>query len=52
MSNAKEVIKDWKQNKGFPYYPEDRRWRDDEFNKLLSFKRDTLIDTQNKIIGQ
>lgn len=52
MSNAKEVIKNWKQNKGFPYYPEDRKWRDDEFNKLLSFNRDTLLDTQNKIIGQ
>ena len=52
MSNAKEVIKNWKENKGFPYYPEDRRWRDDEFNKLLSFNRDTLLDTQNKIIGQ
>ena len=52
MSNAKEVIQDWKQNKGFPYYPEDRKWRDDEFNKLTSFNRDTLLDTQNKIIGQ
>lgn len=52
MSNAKEVIKDWKENKGFPYYPEDRKWRDDEFNKLTSFNRDTLLDTKNKIIGQ
>ena len=52
MSNAKEVIQDWKQNKGFPYYPEDRKWRDDEFKKLTSFNRDTLLDTKNKIIGQ
>ena len=49
---AKEVIKNWKENKGFPYYPEDRKWRDDEFNKLTSFNRDTLLDTPNKIIGQ
>ena len=47
MSNAKEVIQDWKQNRGFPYYPEDRKWRDDEFNKLTSFNRDTLLDTKN-----
>jgi len=30
MSNAKEVIKDWKENKGFPYYPTDKKWKDKE----------------------
>ena len=34
--NAFDTMKEWK-SKGFPYYPEDRKWRDDEFNKLLSF---------------
>ena len=51
MSNAKQVAQDWK-SKGFPYYPEDRKWRDDEFNKLMSFNRDTLLERQHKIIGQ
>ena len=50
--SAIDVVRDWKDNKGFPYYPEDRKWRDDEFNKLMSFNRDTLLDTKNKIIGQ
>ena len=52
MSNAKEVIKDWKENKGFPYYPTDKKWRDDKYNQLLSFKRDTILDRQHKVIGQ
>ena len=30
-------------NKGFPFYPTDRKWRDDTFNQLYNFKRDTLI---------
>ena len=42
---------DWKQ-KGFPYYPKDRKWRDNIFNQLINFKRDTLVDRKNKIIGQ
>ena len=48
--NAFDTMKEWK-SKGFSYYPEDRKC-DDEFNKLMSFNRDTLLDTQNKIIGQ
>ena len=51
MTNAIEVVRDWKDNKGFPYYPEDRKWRNDEFAKLTSFNRDTLLDRQHKIIG-
>ena len=39
-------------NKGFPYYPTDDKWRGEIFNQLLSFKRDTLVDRKNKIIGQ
>ena len=39
-------------NKGFPFYPTDRKWRDDTFNQLYNFKRDTLIDRKNKVIGQ
>ena len=50
--SASEVVRDWKDNKGFPYYPEDRKWRNDEFAKLTSFNRDTLLDRQHKIIGQ
>ena len=52
MSNTKEVIKDWKENKGFPYYPTDKKWRDDKYKQLLSFKRDTILDRQHKVIGQ
>ena len=37
MTNAIDVVRDWKDNKGFPYYPEDRKWRDEEFKKLTSF---------------
>ena len=29
-----QVHDDWKQ-KGFPYYPKDRKWRDNIFNKLI-----------------
>ena len=42
-----QVHDDWKQ-KGFPYYPKDRKWRDNIFNKLINFKRDTLVDRKNK----
>ena len=51
MDNIKEVHDSWKQ-KGFPYYPTDTKWRNDIFNQLINFKRDTLIDRKNKIIGQ
>jgi len=54
-----QVHDDWKQ-KGFPYYPKDKKWRDNIFNQLINFKRDTLIkiikDKETKIehksIGQ
>ena len=49
--NIKEVHDSWKQ-KGFPYYPTDTKWRNEIFNQLINFKRDTLIDRKNKIIGQ
>ena len=43
---------DFIKDKGFPYYPTDRKWRDNLFNQLVNFKRDTLIDRESKIIGQ
>ena len=46
-----EVHDEWKK-KGFPFYDKDIRWRNDKYNKLVNFKRDTLIDKKNKIIGQ
>ena len=46
-----EVHDSWKE-KGFPYYPTDENWRKDKYNQLVSFKRDTLIDRKNKVIGQ
>ena len=37
MSNASEVVRDWKDNKGFVRYhtTEDRKWRNDEFQKFF-----------------
>ena len=53
MSNAKEVVRDWKDNKGFPFYPEDKKWRDKEYASLSEFKRENLWDrTHNIIINQ
>ena len=46
-----EVHDSWKE-KGFPYYPTNKEWRNEIFNQLVNFKRDTLIDRKNKIIGQ
>ena len=43
-----QVHDDWKQ-KGFPYYPKDKKWRDNIFNQLVNFKRDTLVDRRNNI---
>ena len=39
-------------DKGFPYYPTDTKWRNDIFNQLVNYRRDTLVDRKNKIIGQ
>ena len=38
-----QVHDEWKQ-RGFPYYPKDKKWRDNIFNQLVNFKRDTLVD--------
>ena len=46
-----EVHDTWK-TRGFPYYPTNKKWRDEIFNQLVNFRRDTLIDRKNKIIGQ
>ena len=46
-----EVHDSWK-SKGFPYYPKDEDWRNNIYQQLISFKRDTLVDRRNKIIGQ
>jgi len=40
------------KEKGFPYYSTDRRWRDEKFQNLVTFKRELIIDRKNKIIGQ
>ena len=46
-----QVHDDWKQ-RGFPYYPTNKIWRDNIFNQLINFRRDTLVDRRNKVIGQ
>ena len=48
LKEAHDTIK----SKGFPYYPKDEKWRNNIFNMLLSFRRDTMIDHKNKVIGQ
>jgi hypothetical protein len=48
MSEVIEQIKD----RGFPYYPEDSKWRNHKFDGLLSFDRTNLVDRKNKVIGQ
>ena len=46
-----QVHDDWKE-KGFPYYPKDEDWRNNIFNQLINFKRDTLVDRRTNVIGQ
>ena len=46
-----ETHDQWKE-KGFPYYPTNKKWRDEIFNQLVNFRRDTLIDRKNKIVGK
>ena len=48
--NLQQVHDDWKK-RGFPFYPTNQKWRDEIFNQLVNFRRDTLIDRKNKIIG-
>ena len=48
LKEAHDTIK----SKGFPYYPKDDKWRNKIYNQLLSFKRDTMVDHENKVIGQ
>ena len=48
LQNTHDTIKD----KGFPYYSKDKKWRDDKYNLLMAFKRDTMIDRKTKVIGQ
>jgi len=50
-SILQKAYDDW-QIKGFPYYPKDEVWRNYIYQQLISFKRDTLVDRRNKIIGQ
>jgi hypothetical protein len=38
--------------KGFPYYPTDTKWRQNIFNQLVNFRRDTLVDKRTNVIGQ
>ena len=42
-----EVYDDW-QEKGFPYYPTDKEWRNHIYQQLISFKRDTLVDRRTR----
>ena len=52
MSDILQETHDQWKEKGFPYYSTDKAWRDNIFNQLINFKRDTLVDRKNKIIGQ
>jgi len=49
--NIQQVHDEWK-TRGFPYYPTSTSWRNEIFNQLVNFRRDTLIDRKNKVIGQ
>ena len=51
VDTLQQAHNDWKR-KGFPVYPTEQSWRNNIFNQLVNFKRDTLIDRKNKIIGQ
>ena len=37
-----QVHDDWKQ-RGFPYYPTNKIWRDNIFNQLINFRRDCFF---------
>ena len=54
MSNENLIneVHDYWKEKGFPKYPTDRKWRDNVFQQLVSFKRELIVDRQRKIIGQ
>ena len=52
MSDILQEVHDSWKTKGFPYYPKDEAWRNHIYQQLISFKRDTLVDRKNKIIGQ
>ena len=52
MTDILQDTHDYWKNKGFPYYSDKKEWRDKRFNDLMNFKRDTMIDRKNKIIGQ
>ena len=52
MSDILQETHDSIKAKGFPYYPTDEKWRNNIYNQLLAFKRDTMIDHKNKVIGQ
>src|SRR6056300_1124705 len=52
MTDIVQDTHDLIKSKGFPYYPEDQKWRDNIYNQLIDFKRDTMIDREKKIIGQ
>ena len=52
MSDILQETHDSIKAKGFPYYPTDEKWRNNIYDQLLAFKRDTMIDHKNKVIGQ
>src|SRR6056300_701128 len=52
MSDIVQETHDLIKSKGFPYYPKDEKWRTNIYNQLMSFRRDTMIDHKNKVIGQ
>ena len=43
----KEVF-DYYRSNGFPFYPTTKKFRDNEFKKLRSFRGDILIDKKLK----
>ena len=52
MSDLLKETHDLIKSKGFPYYPKDEKWRNNIYNMLLAFRRDTMVDHRNKVIGQ
>jgi len=45
------VYREWKEERGFPYYPTEHKWRTNEFHSLMKFDRSGLFKPQEKMIG-
>ena len=49
MSDILQQTHDTIKDKGFPYYSKDKKWRDDKYNLLIAYKRDTMKDRKTKV---